>query len=86
MATATHDMRTYQTDPLRILPLKTVCERTGYSRRSILRMLAEDAKEKAPGRRFPHPLRVRGDSNRLEWRELDLLNWLETRSKALIAK
>ena len=66
-------------DPLSVIGLSEVVSRTGYSRRTILRMLAEDLAEKAPGRRFPAPMRNRPGSNRLEWREKSIEQWLEGR-------
>jgi predicted DNA-binding transcriptional regulator AlpA len=68
-------------DPISIIGIPEVTERTGYSRRQLMRMLAEDTKEKAPGRRFPAPMRMREGSNRLEWREKTIVEWLESRER-----
>ncbi len=72
-------MKTDTVDILSIIGLPEVADRTGYSRRNVMRMLAEDAKDKAPGRRFPAPMRTREGSNRLEWREKTIVEWLERR-------
>lgn len=69
-------------DPLKVINLPEAAKRTGYGRRTIMRMLADDAKEKAPGRRFPAPLKSRHGSNRLEWREKAIVEWLEKREQA----
>jgi predicted DNA-binding transcriptional regulator AlpA len=68
-------------DLLSVLDLPMVAKRTGYSRRTIMRMLADDLKDKAPGRTFPAPLRARNGSNRLEWREGTLVEWLDNREQ-----
>ena len=73
------DTATITIDPLKILGLSEVAKRTGYSRRQLMRMLAEDTRNRAPGRTFPAPLRMRNGSNRLEWRESSLVRWLDER-------
>jgi predicted DNA-binding transcriptional regulator AlpA len=74
-------MSTLTIDPLKVLGLPEVAKRTGYSRRAIMRMLAEDEKVRAPGRTFPAPLKMRNGSNRLEWREGALVKWLDEREQ-----
>lgn len=69
-------------DPLRVLTLPEVCRRTGYSRSAIMKWLAEDTMNKRPGRQFPVPLkrphRALGGPPRLEWRELRIVEWMES--------
>lgn len=69
-------------DPLRVLTLAQVCDRTGYSRSAIMKWLAEDTTAKRPGRRFPVPMkrpnRAIGGPPRLEWRELRIVEWMES--------
>lgn len=69
-------------DPLRVLTLPEVCRRTGYSRSAIMKWLADDTKDRRPGRLFPVPIkrpnRLAGGPPRLEWRELRVVEWLES--------
>lgn len=69
-------METLRIDPLKKLGFEEVIRRTGYSRRLIHKMLAEDEKNETPGKHFPKPIRRPG-TNRLEWRELTLVKWFE---------
>lgn len=66
-------------DPLRILSCAEVCRRLGkgYSRASIMKMLADDKVDNTPGRRFPVPLK--SDKRLVQWRELTIINWLLSR-------
>lgn len=68
-------------DPLRVLSLAEVVRRTGYSRDVIMRSLAEDRINNAPGANFPLPMQARGRNNRLEWREATLLTWFAKREQ-----
>ncbi len=66
-------------DPLRMLPLREVASRMGCSHRTITKWLAEDAKDRRPGRKFPVP--VSGRRGQFEWHELTLVEWLRGRHK-----
>lgn len=69
-------------DPLRVLTFAEVCRRTGYSRSSIEKWLAADEVARRPGRQFPVPMkrpnRLLGGPPRLEWRELRIIEWMES--------
>jgi hypothetical protein len=71
-------------DPMRILDMAKVERRTGYCRRKIMALLAEDAKHQTPGVHFAAPMR-RPDVRKLEWREITLIRWMEKQEKSKVA-
>jgi excisionase family DNA binding protein len=62
-----------QTDPLHMLTLREVVERTGIPRKTIYEWVAADELAKTPGRRFPRPLM----GKKFRWHEASLVRWLE---------
>ena len=71
-------------DPLRVLNLRQVMERTGYGRRKIMALVAEDVKHRTPGVNFAVPLQ-RPKMSKLEWREITLIRWLERQERTSAA-
>lgn len=68
-------------DPLRLIDFATVCRRTGLSKSYIEKMLAEDEQARRPGRQFPAPLKrpnPNGGRQRVYWRELRIVEWIES--------
>jgi predicted DNA-binding transcriptional regulator AlpA len=70
-------------DPLRTMTFNQVVQRTGFSRRTIDRLLADDVANNTPGLNFAAPIR-RPDSNKLIWRECTVIKWME-RMEARVA-
>lgn len=81
--TAERGERVLAIDPLRLLDFSTVVKRTGYSRAYIEKLLARDHMARRPGRSFPTPLTQPGGSDggkpRRYWRELRIVEWIESR-------
>ena len=67
-------------DQLRKLKLCEVCRRTGYSDGTISKLLAKDRIAGTPGRHFAAPMRRVG-LQKLEWREVTLMRWMEEQEK-----
>lgn len=66
-------------DPLRILTITQASQRMGISKITIARLLARDVVDKTPGKNFPEPSRNPLCKGRLEWSEVKIAEWLESR-------